>query len=83
VEDEKFSRFEEVIQKMYVYIPLLDAMQVLTYARYLKDILNQKRPIPEMDRLIFAERCSATILDGLPDKIGDPCVPTISCLIRT
>jgi hypothetical protein len=20
-------------------------------------------------------------LDGLPDKMGDPCVPTISCLI--
>jgi hypothetical protein len=25
---------------MYVHIPMLDAMQVLTYARYLKDILN-------------------------------------------
>jgi hypothetical protein len=50
---------------MYVHIPMLDAMQVPTYARYLKDILNQKRPIPEMDRVMFAERCSAAILDGL------------------
>jgi hypothetical protein len=25
--------------------------------------------------------CSAAILDDLPDKIGDPGVPTISCLI--
>jgi hypothetical protein len=23
------------------------------------------------DRLVFAERCSAAILDGLPDKMGD------------
>jgi hypothetical protein len=30
---------------------------------------------------VFAERCSSTILDGLPDKMGDPGVPTISCLI--
>jgi hypothetical protein len=27
--------------------------------------------------------CSVAILDGLPDKMGDPGVPTISCLIGT
>jgi hypothetical protein len=32
---------------------------------------------------MFAERCSSTILDGIPDKMGDPGVPTISCLIGT
>jgi hypothetical protein len=63
VEDEKFSRFVEVIPRMYVHIPILDAMQVPTYARYLKDILNQKRQIPEADILVFAKRCSATVLD--------------------
>jgi hypothetical protein len=62
---------------------MLGAMQVTTYARYLNDILNQKRPIPEIDRLVFAERCSAAILDGLPNKMGDPGVSTISCLIGT
>jgi hypothetical protein len=83
VEDEKFSRFMEVIQRMYIHIPMLDAMQVPTYARYLKDILNQKQPIPKTDKLMFVERCSAAILDGLPEKMGDPGVPTISCLIGT
>jgi hypothetical protein len=82
VEDEKFSHFMEVIQRM-VHIPMLDAMQVPAYAMYLKDILNQKRPIPEMDRIMFAKRCSAAILDGFPDKMSDPGVPTISCLIGT
>jgi hypothetical protein len=51
---------------------MLDAMQVPTYARYLKDTLNQKQPIPETDMLVLAERCSAAILDGLPKKMGDP-----------
>jgi hypothetical protein len=55
VEDEKFSRFLEVIQRMYIHIPMIDAMQVSTSARFLKDILNQKRPIPETDMLMFAE----------------------------
>jgi hypothetical protein len=36
-----------------------------------------------MDMLVFAERCSAAILDDLPNKMGDPGVPTISCLIGT
>jgi hypothetical protein len=83
VEDEKFSRFMEVIRRMYIHIPMLDAMQVLTYARYLNDILNPKQPIPETDRLVFAERCSTAIIDGLPDKMGDPGVPTISYPIGT
>jgi hypothetical protein len=30
VEDEKFSHFMEVIQRMYVHIPMLDGMQVPT-----------------------------------------------------
>jgi hypothetical protein len=83
VDDEKFSRFIEVIQRMYIHIPMLDDKQVLIYARYLKDILNQKQPIPEMNRLMFAGRCSIAILNGPPDKMGDPGVPTISCLIGT
>jgi hypothetical protein len=33
VEDEQFSRFMEIIRRMYVHIPMLDAMQVLNYAR--------------------------------------------------
>jgi hypothetical protein len=49
----------------------------------LKDIHNRKRPIPETDRLVFVERSSAAILDGLPDKMGDVGVPTITCLIGT
>jgi hypothetical protein len=82
LKDEKFSRFVEIIQRMYVHILMLDTMQIPTYARYSKDILNQKRLIPETDRLVFAERYSA-ILDGLLNKMGDLGVSTISCLIST
>jgi hypothetical protein len=33
VEDEKFNHFMEVIWRMYIHIPMLDAMQVPTYAK--------------------------------------------------
>ena len=42
VADEQFGKFIEVIKKLYVNIPLLDAMQVPTYAKYIKDILGNK-----------------------------------------
>jgi hypothetical protein len=40
--DDQFARFVEVIQKIHINVPLLDAMQVPTCTRYLKDILNNK-----------------------------------------
>jgi tRNA isopentenyl-2-thiomethyl-A-37 hydroxylase MiaE len=62
VEDEKSSHFMDVIQMMYIHIPMLDAIQVPTYAKYLRDILNQKRPMPEMDRLLLAEKCTQNLI---------------------
>jgi hypothetical protein len=44
--EEQFGMFMAVIQKLYINIPLLDAIQVPTYAKYLQDILNNKRPLP-------------------------------------
>ena len=32
--DEQFGKFVEVIQKLYVNIPLLDVIQVPTYAKH-------------------------------------------------
>ena len=54
-------------------------MQVPTYAKYLKDILNKKKPMPSVDVVKLTE-CSATILNQLP-KNKDPGNPTISCCI--
>ena len=33
--DEQFGKFVEVIQKLYINTPLLDAIQVPTYVKYL------------------------------------------------
>jgi hypothetical protein len=71
----------EVIQKLYVNIPLLDAIQVPTYAKYIKDILNKKRPLPSTKVIKLTEECSAAILNKLPEKKKDPGCPTIDCSI--
>ena len=62
VADEQFSKFVEVIKKIYVNIPILDAMQVPTYAKYIKDILGNKQTLPTTEVVQFTEECSAAIL---------------------
>jgi len=78
--DEQFKKFVEVIQKIYIHIPLIDAMQVPTYAKYLKDILNKKKPLPSIEVVRLTEECSVAILNKLL-KRKDPGNPTISCSI--
>ena len=79
--DEQFSKFVEVIQKLYINIPLLDAIEVPTYAKYLRDILNNKRPLPTTEVIKLMEECSAAILNTSPIKKKDPRCPTIDCSI--
>nr|CAH66136.1 H0622G10.5 [Oryza sativa] len=79
--DEQFARFVEVIQKIDINVSLFDAMQVPTYARYLKDILNNKRPLPTTEVIELTEQCSNVILHKLPEKRKHPGCPTITCSI--
>ena len=79
--DEHFSKFVEVIQKLYINIPLLDALQVPTYTRYIRDILNNKQPLPTIEVIKLMEECSAAILNMSPEKKDLGC-PTIDSSIR-
>jgi len=69
--DEQFGKFVEVIQNLYVNIPLLDAIQVPTYAKYIRDILNKKRPLPTMEVIKLTKECSAAILNKVPKTKND------------
>ena len=79
--DEQFGKFVEVIQKLYINIPLLYAIQVPTYVKYLQDILNNKRPLPTTKVIKVTEQCSAAILNTSPIKKKDPGCCTIDCSI--
>jgi hypothetical protein len=78
VADEQFSKFVEVIKKLYVNILLLDAMKVPTYAKYIKDILGNKRSLPTTKVMQLTEECSIAILDPLSEKKKDPGCTTIN-----
>ena len=78
--DEQFTRFVEMIEKIHVSVPLMDVLHVPSYAKYIKDIINNKRPLPSTEVVMLTEECSVAIPD-FPKKKKDPRCPTISCSI--
>jgi hypothetical protein len=40
--DEQFMHFVEMVEKVHVSVPLLDVLHVPSYAKYIKDIINNK-----------------------------------------
>ena len=58
-------------------------MQVPTYAKYIKDILGNKRALCTTEVMQLIEECSAAILNPLLGRKKDPGCPTITCSIGT
>ena len=50
------------------------------YAKYMKDIVTNKRKIPEAK--ISTMLANYTFKGGIPQKLGDPRVPTIPCSVK-
>ena len=75
--DEQFGKFVEVTKKFYGNIPLLDTMQVPTYAKYLRDILGNKRVLSTTEVVQLTDECSTAILNPLLEKKKKPgCAPS-------
>jgi hypothetical protein len=80
--DNHFEKFLEVVRRLSINMPLLDALQVPTYSRYFKDILANKYEIATLrvDHVKMSEQCSAAIANGLENQT-DPRCPTIPCSV--
>ena len=72
--DEQFGKFVEVIQTLYINIPLLDAIHVPTYAKDLRDILNNKRPLPSTKVIKLIEECSVATPTSMCLQLADQSV---------
>jgi hypothetical protein len=80
--DNHFDKFVEVVRRLSINMPLLDALQVPTYSCYFKDILANKYEIATLGvyHVKMSEECSAVIANGL-EKQKDPRFPTIPCSV--
>ena len=46
-DDEDFESFTEMIRPIFLRMRLTDMLKLNTYAKYMKDIITNKRKIPE------------------------------------
>jgi hypothetical protein len=76
--DNHFEKFVEVVRRLSINMPLLDALQGPTYSRYAEDIIANKYEIATLgvDHVKMFEQCSTTIANGL-EKQKDPRFPII------
>jgi len=60
--DLQFGKFLEVLKKLYINIPFTEALtQMPSYAKFLKEILSNKRKLEEHETITLTEECSAEL----------------------
>ncbi|XP_022868243.1 uncharacterized protein LOC111387880 [Olea europaea var. sylvestris] len=68
--EQQYKKFLEVFKKLHINIPLADALsQMPSYAKFLKDILSNKRKLEDHETVMLTEECGARIQKKLP-KLG-------------
>ena len=80
MDDEDFERFAETIRPIFLRMRLTNMLKMNPYAKYMKEIVTNKRKIPEAE--ISPMLANYTFEGGIPKKLRDPGVPTIPCSIK-
>ncbi|XP_021725330.1 uncharacterized protein LOC110692608 [Chenopodium quinoa] len=70
--EKKFSKFLDVLKNLHINIPFLDVISKMpSYAKFLKDMLSNKRKLEENTTVALNAECSAILQNTLPKKLGD------------
>nr|XP_016451012.1 PREDICTED: uncharacterized protein LOC107775755 [Nicotiana tabacum] len=68
-----YKKFHDILKQVQINIPLVDILQeVPKYAKYIKDIVANKRRLTEFETVALTEECSSRIQSKLPQKLKDP-----------
>src|SRR3954465_14382910 len=79
-EEEHYNKFCEWMKPLFLQIPLTNAIELPPYSRYMKDIVTNKRKFP--NEAISTMLANYSFSDKIPEKLGDPGIPTIPCSIK-
>ena len=65
--DMQFGKLLDALKKLYIKISFTEALtQMPSYAKFMKEILSNKRKLEEHEMVALTEECSATIQNKLP-----------------
>ncbi|WJX45921.1 hypothetical protein P8452_32768 [Trifolium repens] len=77
----QFKKFVKLLKQLNITIPFTEAInQMPSYAKFLKEILTNKKKIDEETVMLTAE-CSAILQNKMPPKLQDPGSFSIPCVI--
>ncbi|KAD7116998.1 hypothetical protein E3N88_04266 [Mikania micrantha] len=80
--EKEYGRFLELFKQLKVNISFVEALQHMPkYAKFLKDLLTNKRKMEELSTVTLSEKCSAVVQNKLPQKKTDPGSFTIPCTL--
>ena len=79
--DKDFSKFLNIFKKLYINIHFADAIaHMLRYAKFLKEILKNKRKLEDFETVRLNKEFSTILLNKLPLKLKDLWSFTIPCV---
>ncbi|KAL5580118.1 hypothetical protein UlMin_012560 [Ulmus minor] len=80
--DKQFSKFIDIFKSLHINLPFVDMLeQMPKYAKFLKEVLSNKRKLEANEKVMLMEECSAILQRKLPPKLKDPGSFTIPCTI--
>ncbi|KAL5565345.1 hypothetical protein UlMin_028509 [Ulmus minor] len=80
--DKQFSKFIDIFKSLHINLPFVDMLeQMPKYAKFLKEVLSNKRRLEGNEKVMLTEECSAILQRKLPQKLKDPGSFTIPCTI--
>ncbi|XP_076940652.1 uncharacterized protein LOC143609885 [Bidens hawaiensis] len=80
--EAQYGKFLELFKQLHINLPFIEAIsQMPKYAKFLKDVLTNKRKLEELSHVTLNEECSVVLQNKLPTKKTDPGSFTIPCLI--
>ena len=77
---KEFEKFLEMFKKLELNILFLEAIaQMPNYAKFLKEIVGNKKKLEEYAMVALTEECSAILMNKYPPKLKDPGSFSIPC----
>ncbi|XP_049387509.1 uncharacterized protein LOC125851820 [Solanum stenotomum] len=71
-EDECFGKFLSLLKQVHINLPLVDVLEdIPKYAKYVKEIVVNKRRLKEYETVALTEECSSRIQNKFPTKLKD------------
>lgn len=78
----QFKKFVNVFKQLHINIPLVKALpQIPKYAKFMKDLLMNKRKLEDIKTITLFGNCSAVIQKKLAKKVTNYDSFIISCVI--